>query len=131
MDRISKDDKFLKDTLGGEHGVISKDGYTKKLLELYDDIYVNDDGDKPNFANTADSLGVHRSDYMLDGDCDQDGPFNGYGLKQVELNTIASSFAGLAANVAGMHRMLTERFGDELKVRIFAICIYCRIVCHL
>lgn len=115
MDRISKDDEFLKDTLGGEHGVISKDGYTKKLLELYDDIYVNDDGDKPNFAKTADSLGVHRSDYMLDGDCDQDGPFNGYGLKQVELNTIASSFAGLAANVAGMHRMLTERFGDELK----------------
>ena len=115
VDRISKDGEFLTETLagGGGGGVVSKDAYTKKLLELYTDIYLSDDASKPNFAKSADALGIHRSDYMLnlsDGD-------TRYGIKQVELNTIASSFAGLAANVAGLHRMLTERYDYDLKVR--------------
>lgn len=113
VDRISKDGEFLTETLagGGGGGVVSKDAYTKKLLELYTDIYLSDDASKPNFAKSADVLGIHRSDYMLnllDGD-------TRYGIKQVELNTIASSFAGLAANVAGLHRMLTERYDYDLK----------------
>ena len=118
VDRISKDGEFFHKTLGGEHGVISKDAYTKKLLELYTDIYMNDndvDNDgKPNFAKEAAVLGIQRSDYMLnpiDGNIE-----NGYGLKQVELNTIAASFAGLSVNVASLHKMLTLRFDHELKV---------------
>jgi len=111
VDRISKDGDFFHSTLGGEHGVISKDEYTKKLLELYTDIYMNDvkDDGKPNFAKEADVLGIQRSDYMLNP------TDKGYGLKQVELNTIAASFAGLASNVADLHKMLTERFDIELK----------------
>jgi glutathione synthase len=69
---------------------------------------------RPNFAKEADALGITRSDYMLnpiDGNIE-----NGYGLKQVELNTIAASFAGLAVNVAGLHKQLTERFDLELEV---------------
>lgn len=114
VDRISKDGAFLHDTLGGEHGVISKDDYTKKLLELYTDIYMKKGDIRPNFAKEADALGITRSDYMLnpiDGNIE-----NGYGLKQVELNTIAASFAGLAVNVAGLHKQLTERFDLELEV---------------
>lgn len=118
VDRISKDGEFFHKTLGGEHGVISKDAYTKKLLELYTDIYMNDndngnDDGKPNFAKEAAVLGIQRSDYMLnpiDGNIE-----NGYGLKQVELNTIAASFAGLSVNVASLHKMLTLRFDHELK----------------
>ena len=126
VDRISKDGEFFHKTLGGEHGVISKDAYTKKLLELYTDIYMNDnaDGDdhgKPNFAKEAAVLGIQRSDYMLnpiDGNIE-----NGYGLKQVELNTIAASFAGLSVNVASLHKMLTLRFDHELKVSELASCM--------
>jgi hypothetical protein len=129
VDRISQDGEFLTKTLGGEHGVISKDEYTRKLLDLYTDIYMNnvDDGDggsaggqkNPNFAKEADVLGIHRSDYMLHPLGESEG--GGYGLKQVELNTIAASFAGLATNVAGLHKMLTERFAYELKVRLILV----------
>jgi len=115
VDKVSRDAEFLNDTLGGEHGVISKDEYTKKLLELYNDIYVssNDNLDdmKPNFAKEADRLGIQRSDYMLNSGT-EDGEFE---LKQVELNTIAASFAGLAVNVAKLHQSMTDRFSSELK----------------
>ena len=127
VDRISKDGEFFHKTLGGEHGVISKDEFTKKLLELYTDIYMNDDGKKdgngdgkPNFAKEAAVLGIQRSDYMLnpiDGNIE-----NGYGPKQVELNTIAASFSGLAVNVASLHKMLTLRFDHELKVSDLVAC---------
>jgi glutathione synthase len=114
VDRISRDGEFLVKTLGGEHGVISKDLYTKKLLELYVKLYMttNQKDDKPNFAKDADYLGIMRSDYML-------SPVEGgdrYDIFQVELNTIASSFAGLACKIANLHQILTERFDVELKV---------------
>ena len=37
-----------------------------------------------------------------------------YQLKQVELNTIAASFAGLAVNIANLHRYLTSRFQSDI-----------------
>lgn len=122
VDRISKEGTFLKETLGhgDEHGVVSKDAYTKKLLELYIDIYMeeNENESKPNFAKEADKLGIQRSDYMLNpipGTADDTDTVS-YGLKQVELNTIAASFAGLAVNIAGLHKMLTERFDGDVEV---------------
>lgn len=121
VDRISKEGTFLKETLGhgDEHGVVSKDAYTKKLLELYIDIYMeeNENESKPNFAKEADKLGIQRSDYMLNpipGTADDTDTVS-YGLKQVELNTIAASFAGLAVNIAGLHKMLTERFDGDVE----------------
>lgn len=118
VDKISRNHKFLNDTLaGGEVSVISKDEYTKKLLQLYNEIYADEDADadadetKPNFAHLADRLGIQRSDYMLNP-----SPTEGvFELKQVELNTIAASFAGLATGVARLHSILTNRFGNELK----------------
>lgn len=44
------------------------------------------------------SLGLIRSDYLLDTSGDVTG------IKQVENNTIAASFGGLAPNVADLHR---------------------------
>jgi glutathione synthetase len=122
VDKISMDGKFLVDTLsagGGEGGVTSKDPYTKNLLDMYQKLYMVDDDTEEygKFAREADRLGILRSDYMLNqrenGDDGDD--LNGYELKQVELNTIASSFAGLSVNVAGLHTMLSERFNGELK----------------
>lgn len=46
------------------------------------------------------SLGLIRSDYLLD--TDSSGKVTG--IKQVENNTIAASFGGLASNVADLHR---------------------------
>ena len=76
-------------------------------------------------ARSADRLGILRSDYMLHRekkDDDDAAPVEGggggeddgrrYSLKQVELNTIASSFAGLASTVASMHSFLTRRLED-------------------
>ena len=98
VDRISRDGDFLVDTLGG--GVTDTDPYTAKLLELYREIYI--ENPDPH-ATTADRLGIHRSDYMLHTAERQ--------IKQVELNTIASSFAGLSTKVAALHNYLTKRFG--------------------
>ena len=49
------------------------------------------------------SLGIHRSDYMLDAPTGR--------LLQVELNTIASSFGALSSLTTALHRHLIERGG--------------------
>lgn len=66
-------------------------------------------------ARTADRLGIQRSDYMLHR-ANDDGE---YSLKQVELNTIASSFAGLASSVATLHGFLTERMEKDGRLNDF------------
>jgi glutathione synthetase len=104
VDRISRDSSFLEETL---EGVIEADPYTAKLLQLYKQVY----GDPNSVAHTADRLGIHRSDYMLHKLKGQ----TEYSLKQVELNTIAASFAGLSCNVASLHRYLTSRFAAETE----------------
>lgn len=44
-------------------------------------------------------LGLNRSDYMLDQSLD-----GGTSLKQIEINTIAASFGGLASQTPDVHR---------------------------
>ena len=105
VDRVSRDSEFLEQTLGG--GVAEHDLFTSKILSLYKEVY----GNKDSVAHTADRLGIHRSDYMLHAP----GEGEAYRLKQVELNTIAASFAGLACNIASLHRYLTSRFASEIE----------------
>ncbi|KAH7390559.1 glutathione synthetase large chain [Pyrenochaeta sp. MPI-SDFR-AT-0127] len=52
------------------------------------------------------SLGLFRSDYMVHQDPAQSGLAPG--LKQVEFNTIASSFGGLSSQVSALHRHLLK-----------------------
>lgn len=59
--------------------------------------YVDADG-KPKSL----SLGIFRSDYMVHTDPSM--PKGNSQIKQVEFNTIASSFGGLAAKVSGLHK---------------------------
>jgi len=105
VDRVSRDSEFLEQTLGG--GVAEHDPFTAKLLSLYKEVY----GNKDNVAHSADRLGIHRSDYMLHAS----GEGEPYRLKQVELNTIAASFAGLGCNIASLHKYLTTRFAPEIE----------------
>lgn len=106
VDRVSRDAEFLERTLGG--GVAEMDPFTAQLLKLYRQVYVGGDKDTP--AKLADRLGIHRSDYMLHSAAEGEP----YQLKQVELNTIAASFAGLSSRIFSLHRYLTSRFGDEV-----------------
>jgi glutathione synthase len=121
VDRISRNGQFLQETLEDVRNV---DEFTGMLLKLYEDIYLNDNDDddsggnkKNEGAKSADRLGILRSDYMLHRSDGDDNGGGEYSLKQVELNTIASSFAGLASTVAKLHKFLTKRMendGDEL-----------------
>ena len=104
VDTISRRSDFLEETL---RGVVSADPYTKKLLDLYNTIYVNKKT-KSKFALSADRLGIHRSDYMLHKEGGE------YVIKQVELNTIAASFACLSTQVASLHRHLVQRYSPSL-----------------
>jgi glutathione synthase len=102
VDRISRDRDFLQQTLGGS--VSAQDPYTAKLLQLYHKVY-GDEGTN-HAATSADRLGIFRSDYMLNRQSVSDD----YEIKQVELNTIASSFASLACQIANLHTYLIQRF---------------------
>ena len=101
VERISRDAVWLNETLS-DTGVADVDPFTGRLLKMFQDIYCVEGAGK--FAKKADRLGILRSDYML---------HNNNELKQVELNTIASSFAGLAATVANFHRQLVTRVANE------------------
>jgi glutathione synthetase len=115
VDRISRDGGFLQKTLSG--GVSDADPFTAKLLSLYQRIYLSEGTDSSSssssssdkFAAQADRLGIHRSDYML----------NQGRIQQVELNTIACSFGGLAKQIANLHSYLTARFQNNDAVREF------------
>jgi glutathione synthase len=106
VDRVSRDAPFLQQTLGGS--VAQADPFTARLLALYHEIYNNDDTKVPA-AIAADRLGIHRSDYMLHK-TSSDGNDESYSIKQVELNTIAASFAGLSCQVAKLHHYLLQRY---------------------
>jgi glutathione synthase len=110
VDRVSRDAAFLEQTLGG--GVSDTDPYTAKILKLYQQVYVNDVNDNSP-AQSADRLGIHRSDYMLHKEESEDTVTSPYQLKQVELNTIASSFAGLSCQISKLHGYLSSRFQNE------------------
>jgi glutathione synthetase len=109
VDRVSRDAEFLQSTLGG--GVSAMDPYTAKIVQLYEQVYVHDTNPSSP-AKMADRLGIHRSDYMLHSSHVGVEP---YQLKQVELNTIAASFAGLSCKIFNLHRYLTSRFDPELR----------------
>ena len=54
-------------------------------------------------------MGFHRSDYLLhSGDVNHGGSDESERYLQVELNTIASAFAGLSTQTTAMHRYLCE-----------------------
>ena len=91
---IARDEPWLKSIVEELVGV---DDFVAKLwqthLEVKKDGYVQDL-----------SLGLFRSDYMVHQDPSQ--PDSSSGLKQVEFNTIASSFGGLSAQVSSLHKFL-------------------------
>lgn len=82
LDRVSTDSAWLNSVLSAS--AASDPDFTGRLLSLHNKILAANDG-----VQRGGRLGIIRSDYMLSGVGDDAV------IKQIELNTIASSFAGL------------------------------------
>ncbi|KAF8550546.1 glutathione synthase [Imleria badia] len=92
--RVAADDDFLDQVMGAEVGVGQADEFVKRLWKGWKEI--REEGIVQPLH-----LGLFRSDYLL-----HTGDGHALGLKQVEFNTISSSFGPLSDRVAAMHRYL-------------------------
>ncbi|CAH1780470.1 unnamed protein product, partial [Owenia fusiformis] len=114
--KVAHDYNFLRDAL---KSAIEVDSFTKGLWDIYET--VRNEG----IAQPI-SFGLARSDYMVDYDPESTQSIMGNGadvncgpndsntrLRQVEYNTIASSFAGLDTQVAKLHRYLASEMELE------------------
>lgn len=96
VDCVSLDAEFIQETLSRTKKV---DTFTSRLLDIHSKmVQINKKEDI--------RLGLHRSDYMLDGQTKL--------LIQIELNTISSSFPGLSCLVSELHRSLLNHYGKVL-----------------
>ena len=96
--RVAEDRSWLRSVL---EGLIASDPLTKTLWDIHSDI------DRVGYAQII-SLGIFRSDYMLDATrgTEDFSVDSGSELKQVELNTFSCA-GGIHGNIAtGMHRYL-------------------------
>ncbi|XP_068187857.1 glutathione synthetase isoform X1 [Antennarius striatus] len=96
VDKISQDVDFLQETLAS---TIAVDDFTARLFRIHQQILK--EGRAPSIA-----LGINRSDYMLD---QRDN--GSLSLKQIEINTIAASFGGLASRTPYVHRHVLKVAG--------------------
>ncbi|KAG8778161.1 hypothetical protein FRC12_025134 [Ceratobasidium sp. 428] len=100
--RIALDTEFLDLVMGDHGGVADVDQFTQNLWKTWKSVR-----DLPNQQTLH--LGLFRSDYMLNEDSN-----GNLDIKQVEFNTISSSFGPLSHQVSTLHRYLlaaTNYFG--------------------
>ncbi|XP_078411004.1 glutathione synthetase isoform X2 [Cetorhinus maximus] len=98
VDRISQDSKFLTKALAS---TIEVDEFTAGLFRIYKQVL--EEG-----ITQPINLGINRSDYMFDRGTDHSPS-----LKQIEINTIAASYAGLAERVPDVHRHVLNFWGKS------------------
>ncbi|KAJ1961738.1 Glutathione synthetase [Dipsacomyces acuminosporus] len=99
FDRISRDHEFLVSTL---KSLGSADEFTSRVFDMY--LKQQELGvEKPG------AIGIHRSDYLIHAP--ENEPEQSPKAKQVEFNTIASSFGSLSTIVGNLHRFLLSRTG--------------------
>ncbi|KAE8448445.1 hypothetical protein EG329_009510 [Mollisiaceae sp. DMI_Dod_QoI] len=91
---IAQDEDFLKDIV---QEIIEVDEFIAELWQVH--LKVREEGYSQNL-----SLGLFRSDYMVHQATTDVAPT----IKQVEFNTIASSFGGLSTQTSKMHRFLVK-----------------------
>uniref|UniRef100_A0A671KVR5 Glutathione synthetase n=1 Tax=Sinocyclocheilus anshuiensis TaxID=1608454 RepID=A0A671KVR5_9TELE len=93
VDRVSQNPGFLEETLAS---TIKVDNFTARLFNIYKQV-------QHEHHPQSIVLGLNRSDYMLDH-----SPDGGTSLKQIEINTIAASFGGLASRTPDVHRHILK-----------------------
>ncbi|KAL8349578.1 hypothetical protein RB598_005104 [Gaeumannomyces tritici] len=94
--KISQDEDFLRQMV---EEVMDGDEFISKLWGVH--LKVKEEGYVQDL-----SLGLFRSDYMVHQDLT--APDSVPQVKQVEFNTIASSFGGLSAQTSALHRYLAR-----------------------
>ncbi|KAJ2563287.1 Glutathione synthetase, partial [Coemansia sp. RSA 1836] len=97
FDRVSRDHDFLVSTL---QSLGSADEFTSRILAMYM-------RQKALGVRKPGVIGIHRSDYLIHAPDNE--PDASPMAKQVEFNTIASSFASLSSIVGDFHRHMLER----------------------
>ncbi|KAL4235283.1 hypothetical protein ACF0H5_006921 [Mactra antiquata] len=105
MHRVANDHEFLENSL---KNVVQVDEFTKMLWDIYTEVHTK----KPNTQPV--SLGLFRNDYMMDvkdSCCTIKGLPASLNLKQIEFNTIASSFAGLSTGIWSVHKYNLSQAG--------------------
>ncbi|XP_076325109.1 glutathione synthetase-like isoform X1 [Tachypleus tridentatus] len=108
LHRVAYNYEFLCSCL---KNAIQTDEFTANLFSIYEEVI------KEGFAQPL-SLGLFRSDYMLNS-TSNDVNFEDLEIKQVEVNTIASSFGGLASRLESLHRLVLNQCGcQELAQKI-------------
>lgn len=95
--KVAHNNSFLTQSL---KSTIDADPFIAKLFNIYETVY------KEGFSQTI-SVGLFRSDYMLHENQ----------MKQVELNTIASSFAGVATVTSEYHKYILSELGHLDKIK--------------
>lgn len=93
---IARDEEWLQSIV---EELLDVDDFVAKLWRTH--LHVKKDGYVQKL-----SLGLFRSDYMVHQEKSESSSTNG--LKQVEFNTIASSFGGLSSQVSALHKHLLE-----------------------
>lgn len=95
--KVAYDKEFLANSL---RSTIQADPFTAKLFHIYETVH------KKGFSQNI-SLGLLRSDYLLHND--------GSKIKQVEINTVATSFAALATVTSEYHKYILGELGYRKK----------------
>ncbi|KAI1000672.1 hypothetical protein K3495_g7524 [Podosphaera aphanis] len=98
---ISQDEEFLQTILAE---ILDVDDFISELWNIH--VKVKHDGYAQNL-----SLGMYRSDYMVHQETIESRPT----IKQVEFNTIASSFGGLSSLTSKLHRFLVKEKYHQLQ----------------
>uniref|UniRef100_A0A1B6KF67 Glutathione synthetase n=1 Tax=Graphocephala atropunctata TaxID=36148 RepID=A0A1B6KF67_9HEMI len=94
MHKVAHDHEFLEESL---RNTIKVDEFTGRLYKLYETVR------KEGFGQCI-SLGLLRSDYLPQSSQDNI-------IKQVEVNTIASSFAGISTRLFPFYRYVLQELG--------------------
>ncbi|XP_050086916.1 glutathione synthetase-like isoform X2 [Anopheles aquasalis] len=94
---VAHDSEFLLETLKSTEKV---DEFTGRLVEIYRTVL------SEGIAQTL-TLALLRSDYL---------PNFSDAIKQVEINTIASSFGGISTNITPMHSYILTELGHQDKL---------------
>jgi glutathione synthase len=93
VDKVARDDEFLCSIMDS---LSTADEFTNQIYQIYL---------KTRHHPQSIWMGIHRSDYMLDS-IDEE-----LGIKQVELNTISSSFSSLSSKTRDLHEYLSVKTG--------------------
>ncbi|PSN51649.1 Glutathione synthetase [Blattella germanica] len=98
--KVAHDYEFLSSSL---KSTIEVDKFTGSLFKIYETVR------KEGVTQTL-SLGLFRSDYLVHNAANNN-------IKQVEINTIASSFGGICTHIPSQHRYVLQELGhgDKLK----------------